>query len=211
MIIEAIRQLALVLTVRTQEPGARVTSVRIASVEAILCEKASGKHIALPGSLEVWREYDALVLRRAGMTEAPYLTAISSGGRTVEAGGFAFTLQRGLPAEMLESVIEGVRHDRQTTGRDWMAVALDDRVLPGDLLIRPRIRGERAHVIGRRRTIKLKNLMIDHRIPSSRRAIWPLVTTPDGAYIWSPGLPPAVEFAAHEKTIDLATLRALPI
>ena len=104
---------------------------------------------------------------------------------------------------------------RQLAGRDWMSVALDDRALPEELVIRPRLRGQRAHVFGQRKTIKLKNLMIDHRIPSSRRATWPLVTTPDGVYIWSPGLPPALEFAAHDETRDvaqrLAILRALAI
>jgi tRNA(Ile)-lysidine synthase len=65
--------------------------------------------------------------------------------------------------------------------------------------------------MGRRRTKKLKNLMIDHKIPSSRRNIWPVVATPDGLYIWSPGLPPAQEFAARDETQGLAILRASAI
>jgi tRNA(Ile)-lysidine synthase len=205
MIIEAIR---LAQTDEEDENSCEVNSVHVAALEGLVTGKASGKHIRLPGLLEGWREYDALVLRRTGIKKAPYHQMINSKCPTAEAGGFAFTLERGLPAEMLGSVIEGVRQQRHTTGRDWMMVALDDRVLPDGLIIRPRLRGERAHVIGRRQTIKLKNLMIDHRIPSSRRATWPLVTTPDGAYIWSPGLPPSVEFAAHDKTQSLATVRA---
>jgi tRNA(Ile)-lysidine synthase len=177
-----------------------------------LTGKTSGKQIDLPGSLEAWRESDALVLRPSrNKKKALYREMINSESHTVVAGGFAFTLERGLPAEMIGSVIEGVRQGVKETGRDWTAVALDDRTLPSQLVVRPRLRGERAHVIGRRRTIKLKNLMIDHRIPSSRRATWPLVTTPDGAYIWSPGLPPSVEFAAHAKTTSLATMRASAI
>jgi len=211
MIIEAIRLTRAGATREEREAGCEVTSVHVAAVEALLAQKASGKHIALPDSLEVWREFDALVLRPIGIKEAPYQWAISSQCPDVEAGGFDFTLERGLPVELLESVIEGTRQEKQLTGRDWMTVALDDRALPEHLVIRPRLRGERAHVIGRRRTIKLKNLMIDHRIPSSRRATWPLVTTPDGAYIWSPGLPPALEFAAHDETQSLATVRASAI
>ena len=209
MIIEAIR-LARAVTHREEcEDGREVTSVHVKAVESLLAQKPSGKHIALPG-LEIWREYDALVIKRGTIRES-YLFTISSDYPAVEAGGFAFTLQRGLAAEQLGSVIEGVRQERETKGRDWMAVALDDRMLPDDLIIRPRLRGERARIIGRQRTIKLKKLMIDHRIPSSRRATWPLVTTPDGTYIWSPGLPPAVEFAAHDKTQNLAIVRASAI
>jgi tRNA(Ile)-lysidine synthase len=208
MIIEAIRLTRAGATREEREAGCEVTSAHVAAVEALLAQKASGKHIALPGSLEVWREFDALVLKPIGIKEATYQAAISSECLNVEAGGFALTLQRGLPVELLESVIEGTRQEKQLTGRDWMTVALDDRALPEHLVIRPRLRGERAHVIGQRRTIKLKNLMIDHRIPSSRRATWPLVTTPDGAYIWSPSLPPALEFAAHDETQSLAIVRA---
>ena len=113
------------------------------------------------------------------------------------------------------SMIEQAQLEAKRIGRDWMSVALDDDALPESLVIRPRLPGERAQVIGHRQLIKLKNLMIDHRIPSSRRATWPLVTTPDGLYIWSPGLPPALEFAAHDETRDvaqsLAILRALAI
>jgi tRNA(Ile)-lysidine synthase len=79
------------------------------------------------------------------------------------------------------------------------------------LAVRPRRPGERAHVLGQKKTIKLKNLMIDHRIPSSRRADWPLVTTLDGSYVWSPGLPPASKFAAHHETQRVAILRAFAI
>ncbi|PYT10319.1 MAG: hypothetical protein DMF60_00485 [Acidobacteria bacterium] len=76
------------------------------------------------------------------------------------------------------------------------------------MIIRPRLPGEKAHVIGHRQLIKLKNLMIDHRIPSSSRATWPIVTTPDGCYVWSPGLPPALKFAAHDGTKRIAIMRA---
>jgi tRNA(Ile)-lysidine synthase len=209
MIIEAIRLARAVANREECEDGREVTSVHVEAVESLLAQKPSGKHIALPG-LEIWREYDALVIKRGTIKES-YLFTISSEYPAVEAGGFALTLQRGLPAAQLGSLIEGVRQEREKTGRNWMAVALDDRRLADELTIRPRLRGERARILGRQRTIKLKKLMIDHRIPSSRRATWPLVTTPDGSYIWSPGLPPAVKFAAHDKTESLAIVRASAI
>ncbi len=212
IIIEAIRLKRLVGSDEVlDDVDGEITSAHIAAVENLLTPGASGKHIALPCSLEVWREFDALVIKTSVIKEAPYRLVISSARPDVEAGGFAFALRRGLAVGMLDSVIEGARLEKQATGRDWMTVALDDRALPEHMVVRPRLRGERAQVIGERRTIKLKNLMIDHRIPSSRRATWPLVTTPDGSYIWSPGLPPSLEFAAHEGAQGLATMRASAI
>jgi tRNA(Ile)-lysidine synthase len=211
MIIEAIRLArAAAVDCEVRDANRELTSVHVEAIDEILRRKESGKHIVLPGSLEVWLDYDTLVVKRSKTTEG-YLAAISAEYPAVEAGGFAFRLERGLPAELLGSVIEGVRQERTITGRDWMSVGLDDSVLPDHLVIRPRLRGERVRVWGQRRTIKLKKLMIDHRIPSSRRATWPVVTTPDGSYIWSPGLPPSVEFAAHDKTQSLAIVRASAI
>lgn len=160
----------------------------------------------------MWRDFDRLVFRLGeGYGETAYQIAISSGNPSCEAGGFKFTLERGLKGELLKSIIEGTPPEKQRPEQDWLVAALDDRALPGHLVIRTRRAGERAHVLGQRRTKKLKNLMIDHRIPSSRRASWPIVTTPDGFYLWSPGLPPALDFSARDETHGLAILRASPI
>src|SRR6185503_3930732 len=118
------------------------------------------------------------------------------------------SLVRGQPGDRLEPAIEQARREKRALGHDWRAAVLDDQLLPERLVVRPRLRGERARVLGHKRTKKLKNLMIDHRIPTSRRAIWPIVATPDGQYVWSPGLPPADEFAARDETHGLAILRA---
>ena len=89
-----------------------------------------------------------------------------------------------------------------------MMAVLDAGTMPSRLVVRPRLAGERARVLGQSQIKKLKNLMIDHKIPSSLRAAWPVVATPGGRYVWSPGLPPALEFAAHDETSGLAILRA---
>jgi len=198
---------------RSKHRGARgeVTSTHIAAIEGLLAGSASGKHIVLPCSLEVWREFDALVIKTGGIINAPYQAAISSDCPDVDAGGFAFTLERDLPVEMLNSIVERTRQAKLGGGKDWLTVALDGRILPLHLVIRPRLSGERAHVLGRRQTIKLKKLMIDHKIPGSRRNSWPILGTPDGDYIWSPGLPPAFKFAAHKGTQVLAVMCASAI
>jgi tRNA(Ile)-lysidine synthase len=205
MIIEAIRRAQA-----TGEgyDGAQITSAHIASVESLFGEQASGKHITLPGRLEAWREFDAVAFVTSACGKKLYEYEIRGAHSSIEAGGFQITLERDRPSDLLGSVIEQTRTEKQRLGRDWMIVALDESALPDRLVVRPRQRGARAHVVGQRKIKKLKNLMIDHRIPSSRRTIWPVVTTPDDCYVWSPGLPPSKEFAARDKTIRLAILRA---
>jgi tRNA(Ile)-lysidine synthetase-like protein len=208
MIIEAI------VRAREANPGqaAQITAAHVASVERLLNDGASGRHIELPGGLQAWREFNALVFRSAGPLRTveglPFESEISASNPTVEAGGFRISLERGIATDQFDRVIGEARLERNRAGRDWMIVALDDCALPERLSVRPRRAGEQAGVLGGRRTKKLKNLMIDHKIPTSRRADWPIVATPDGRYVWSPGLPPAEEFAARDKAKSLARLRA---
>jgi tRNA(Ile)-lysidine synthase len=212
MIIEAIRRLRDSAIVEPEDSPGEVTSTHVASIESLLKPEASGKHVNLPGGFEVWREFDALVFKSRTSIEAlQYQTEINSSSPRVEAGGFAFLLRRGVHGHSLKAIIEETQREAGQSGLDWMTVAVDDRALPECLLIRPRLPGERARVVGQTRTKKLKNLMIDHRIPSSRRANWPIVTTPSGCYVWSPGLPPALQFVARDETTGLAVIRASAI
>jgi tRNA(Ile)-lysidine synthetase-like protein len=216
MLIKAIAQ------AREDSSAAKTTQIdrgHIEMVERLLTEGISGSRIVLPGGFEVWREFDALVLRQSALAPVEgdtgveadsqrYAREISMLAPLVEAGGFNISLVRGQPGDLLLPAIEQARRERDRLGHDWMSAVLDDRLLPERLVVRPRVRGERVRALGHSRTKKLKNLMIDHRIPTSRRAIWPVVATPDGQYVWSPGLPPADEFAARDETHGLAILRA---
>jgi len=205
MIIEAIRP-------ADSDSEGLLTSVNIHAVEKLLKPNASGKHLTLAGGVEVWRDFDDLVVKKAKTgNNSGYCEVFNENSGEVRAGGFSFSLTRGIAGKMLESIrIEGLSN-RLKSGSDWTLAALDNEMLPREMVIRPRRKGERAKVLGARGTIKLKNLMIGHRIPSSRRTSWPLVTTIDGAYIWSPGLPPSQEFAAREEGQSLAILRASAI
>jgi tRNA(Ile)-lysidine synthase len=215
MIIKAIERARA--GVRGGEPSEQVGRVHLEAVEELMRDGASGSRIMLPGSFEVWREFDALVFLPTGSPatssggqdeSTEYLFEISVLSPLAEAAGFGISLVRGQPGDLLQPAIEQARRERERLGSAWMTAVLDDRLLPDRLVVRPRKRGERARVLGHKQTKKLKKLMIDHRIPTSRRAIWPIVATPDGQYVWSPGLPPADEFAARDETHGLAILRA---
>ncbi|HEX8091248.1 MAG TPA: tRNA lysidine(34) synthetase TilS [Blastocatellia bacterium] len=210
MIIEAIRRERAARLTRSAG-GAQITSAHVASVESLLSGQVSGNRVTLSGGLDAWREFDAIVFMpsaRGDSTGGLYEYEISGSHTHVETSGFHISLERDVPSHMLESIINQSRERRRRTGSDWMTAALDECALPDRLIIRPRRAGARARVLGQRKTKKLKNLMIDHKIPPSRRSAWPVVTTPDDCYVWSPGLPPALEYAARDKSTRLAILRA---
>ena len=203
MIIEAIRR------ERGSKGRGEIESKHVTAVEGLLDEMMSGASLHLPGGLEAWREFDMLVFRHRRENEwAGCERAFDAACSRVEAGGMEITIDRGQPGNLLQASVTQARSEARRSGRDWTVVVLDDRLLPETLVVRARRKGERARVCGQRKIKKLKNLMIDHKIPSSRRAVWPIVATPDGRYIWSPGMPPAVEFAACDETLSLAILRA---
>lgn len=181
--------------------GAGLTAKHFEQIEGLLREDMSGKRIELPGGLEVWREFDLLAFRDLA-EDAQYCASISADNSPVRVAGFEFELIRGIPASQFSSLMEEARRSKEA-GRDWMMAVLDDLALPDYLLIRPRRRGERASP-----TKKLKSLMIDYGIPAGRRRSWPVLATPDGLYVWSPGLPPSSRFRASEESSGLAILRA---
>jgi tRNA(Ile)-lysidine synthetase-like protein len=211
MLIEAIQRVrAIADTSGNQEISAK----HVAAVQSLLDEQTSGKRLQLPGGLEVWREFEAIIFKRIdeGVSELAargYAFELSAAHSQVEAGGLLLTIERGQPVGQLSSLLDQAQGMKKRRGRDWLMAVLDDDALPAALIVRPRQRGARARVSGHRKTIKLKKLMIDHTIPASRRAAWPVVMTTDDRYVWSPGLPPAVDFAARDETRTLAIVRAL--
>jgi tRNA(Ile)-lysidine synthase len=217
-----------------KQPTSEITFVHLEAVENLLQTGVSGQRVMLPDGLEVWREFDALAFV---YTEQPWLAKQDGAGREgltgshkppldgseqefsyeywlgkeqpiIEVAGIRIRLSRRQPCAMLAEVLDEARLEKARSGSDWKTAALEDALLPEKLLIRPRKSGERVLVCGLRKIIKLKKLMIDHKIAPSRRASWPIVVTLDGEYVWSPGLPPALKFAAHDKTQSLAILRA---
>jgi len=187
--------------------GGEITSSHVSSVVGLIRGGRSGKHLELPGGIRVWNGGQFVVIDN--QTPGPYEVELTAGGSRVQAGGFRIRLERSLPAILSENLIKAARLDKARTGIDWRMAVLDDSLVPDVLVIRPRLPGERARVIGQPGSNKLKKLMINHKIPVSRRAFWPLAFTRDGRYVWSPGLPPSVDFAANRETRSLAILRVI--
>jgi tRNA(Ile)-lysidine synthase len=207
---QAILNRAIIKALR-KVPGAsgEISSKHILAVESLIRYGRSGKHAELPGNIRVWREGHSILIDKVTDISSPYETELTGNTQSVRAGGFLITIERNLPRLAFEEALGRVQSQKARTGRDWEIAVLDDFRLPDTLIVRPRRAGERAQVIGQAGSNKLKNLMISHRIPVSRRAFWPLASTRDGLYVWSPGMPPSVEFAANRETRALAVLSAI--
>ncbi|MEW6208153.1 MAG: tRNA lysidine(34) synthetase TilS [Acidobacteriota bacterium] len=198
MIIEAIRQAGAA--------SDRIGSKHVAAVDQLLEERQSGSRIVLPRRIEVWREFDRIVFRRRSNESEYYQYRFDS--QQIEAGRLRISLKRGEDGKFFSSLIEEARREKDHRGRDWMMAVLDDDRLPRCLVVRTRRAGERVCVKKNTVAKKLKSLMIDHKIPASRRASWPVVASAEGRYVWSPGMPPDKELIADRYARRLAILRA---
>jgi tRNA(Ile)-lysidine synthetase-like protein len=227
MIIEAVGQLVHESPGFRNGAGGQLTAQQISALEGLLDANKSGKRVEVARGVTAWREFDQLVLlkrvtRESGSGSDPsprgQVGECSSANQAevgefgplnavVDFGGLQIAIDRRGDNTLLAEAMSEANTSRER-GRDWMIAILDEDALPQRLLVRARLAGERVIVKGRTRTKRLKSLMIDHRIPPSRRASWPVVTTPDDRYVWSPGLPPAEEFAVRDRTRLVAILRA---
>src|SRR5581483_4121039 len=202
------RRMLLEAARRARVVGGEITAKHVSALQSLLGEKGRGKRVQLPCGLEVWREFEALVFKRDSEAADDYAFELSASQPAVEAGGLRLIIERGLPASQMPALIEQAARLKTERRRDWMMAVFDDEALPASLMVCPRPQGARARLAGHQKTIKLKKLMIAHTIPVSRRATWPVVMTTDQRYVWSPGLPPAVDFAARADTRSLAIVRA---
>jgi tRNA(Ile)-lysidine synthase len=200
VILKALREVS--------SPGHEMTSTHIEAVDALILGGRSGKQVELAGGVRVWRERDRLVIEKQTDEPMPREIELTGTSSAVMAGGFLISLERSVPQTMFEEIVNRAKSQRVRDIRDWTIAVLDDSLIPDTLIIRSRRPGERAQVIGQTGVNKLKKLMISHKIPVSRRASWPLAFTRDSRYVWSPGMPPSVEFAVNRETRSLAILSA---
>ena len=76
------------------------------------------------------------------------------------------------------------------------------------LLVRTRQPGDHFRPVPSCHRMKLKTLMIRHKIPRSKRDTWPVVVTEDDRLVWVPALPVARDFAAPPGAAPRAWLLA---
>lgn len=165
----------------------RIEAVHLTAIEALLAPGQSGRYIQLPGGGKVAREFDLLRFQaQAPMTQvlAPIVLPSES---WQPFGEFHFYLQRHLAPAHAAQVASG--------DPDLFVAVLRECSALNTLQIRPRKPGDAYIPSGHSHTIKLKTLLIRHKIPWQTRDTYPVLATQAGKILWAPGLPIAREFA----------------
>jgi tRNA(Ile)-lysidine synthase len=144
---------------------------------------ASGRRVSLPGGVVMEVGYETLDFRRdpsPPTADWPQLASAIPLGLPVP-GTVQLAGQWRLLAEPLKDVdLTAIAGNADP----WMAyVALDDSAA---LVVRPRQPGERIRPLGLGGATRLKEVMIDRKIPAAARALWPLVAT-DEHPVWLAG------------------------
>jgi len=143
--------------------------------------KRSGHSIDLPGRLVASLEFGELTLRRTGPGPMPDFC------HNLAIPGSCVVPEFGLEFRAAPGPWPVAKPDRSVNA------ILDADKLPSSLLVRPRRAGDRYGGPGHR---KVKNMLIDARIPLSTRPSQPMVVAGD-AVVWIPGFLPARPFRAR--------------
>jgi len=169
------------------QTGSHPESAHLEAVEGLIEHGRSGRRIELPGGWIVVREFDLLTLRRSSESSPPPEPLVLTEDVPISFGDFILTLHRE-PTFNINDVKE--------TNADY--VMLDADASAGPIRVRARKPGDAYIPAGGRHRIKLKTLMIRHKIPLHLRDTYPVVTATDDSIIWAPGLPPAEGRSAVE-------------
>ena len=182
---------------RVKPSSGQLTSQHVDAVLELARTAATGKHLPLPGGLEVRREHDALLFQPASVS-----------GRTPKrrADEFAFTLD--LSTSDTRIAVQKLNCAFRFRVIDWSPntsdtietrSVLDRDALPAPFVLRNWRPGDRFRPLGHRSSHKLKQLLRKLRISGDRRVGWPVLTAGD-KIAWCRGLPIAAEFVATEGT-----------
>jgi tRNA(Ile)-lysidine synthase len=174
----------------------RIDATHLAAIENLILSGQSGQLIELPGNWRVTREFDRLSLSRKMKTPQDKPKPMSlSRNDGLESGGFIFSIKRRVPRESLNII----KHKDSAVS----SVLLRECEELNNLILRTRSPGDAYIPLGRDHKIKLKTLMIRHKIPLTQRDTYPVIVTADDRIVWVPGLPVARQFAASDEESEM--------
>ncbi len=137
-------------------------------IQALITSRKSNAFIYLPNEVKVVKSYDKLHLVIESGEVASY---------EIELIDYAF-LPNGKHLEVVEHMDEN--------GNDICRLSSKDVTLP--LYVRTRKHGDKIELLGTKGHRKIKDIMIDKKIPLEERELWPIVTDSKGEIVWLPGL-----------------------
>jgi tRNA(Ile)-lysidine synthase len=173
-----------------------IARVHIESILYLCLQAQSGERILLPQNNVAIRQFDELLLlHREFEPVKPYRYELEVPGSCYVAEAAAT-----FRAEICDAL-------PGSAGGDGIARAyLDPSVLQYPLVIRSRAPGDRYGGAGHR---KVKKMLIDGKIPLSRRDLLPMVVS-GGAVAWIPGFKPAKSFGSRDPGKPCVRIECFP-
>ncbi len=137
-------------------------------IHELITSRKSNAFIYLPNEVKVIKSYEELRLVIEAGEVASY---------EIELIDYAF-LPNGKHLEMIDKTEEN--------GNDICRLASSEVSLP--LYVRTRKHGDKMELLGTIGHRKIKDIMIDAKIPIDERELWPIVVDSKGEIVWLPGL-----------------------
>lgn len=178
-----------------------LTNISLQNVESALalCEGPSGREVHLPGDLRVLREFDHLTfLSKRGAPGFCYRLTIP---------GEVYVGEVGKRVKVRRVAAQRVEVDRQRQTADTKSVLL--KLEGDDLVVRNRRPGDRYARSARYPKTKLKKLLLEQRIPRSKRDRL-LVLEFGGEIVWVEGFPPSPAYrvtATDETAVEVEIIK----
>lgn len=191
-----------------QAAGVSLETVHLVALERLASRSQSGRQCELPGGWCVTREFDELRLTHAKTATLPEAsTLLPQVWRTagaIEFGGYKFALRRDLARA------EGEQLAAEASKSSW-AVLLGESSVLDELALRTRQAGDAYVPAGRHRPVKLKTLLIRHKIAKAVRDGYPVLVAKmkeEEVILGGPGLPVAAAFVLPPDSSTCALLMA---
>jgi tRNA(Ile)-lysidine synthase len=172
----------------------------VAAMLELIAEGPPQGRLALPGGLELMKEYQVLrlVKRKRKWKPAPC---------------YSYALQIGTPLSIPESGLT-VCSERMAAPLAHLPDSLSDAVfdaalLPRTLTLRNFRRGDRYRPLGMPGHRKVKDLFVEKKVPFSVRATLPLLLAGD-EILWIPGLGRSETAKIGPETEEILRLRVIP-
>lgn len=180
----ALRRRLLRRAIAEVSPGVPDSGFRALEAARLSAEKGvTGTQVSLPGGLVLRVSYDRLVIAAAAADLAAGFpqTLMVEPLKLPVPGVVGLANGWQLEAEPVEFVDQ---HQIQIMSDRWTVFISRD--LGDKLLVRSRRKGEKMQPLGLNGKTKLKEIMIDRKIPAYLRERWPVVAVP-GHVVWLPG------------------------
>ncbi len=178
----------------------------VAHVEQVIhlaSESTSGRRVELPGGILAERNFGELIFSRGAAART--VPGLQENRRRLSTYEYVVRLPDLGAATVsipeLGSCFRLKVIDWTLTASDTKrdGEALDADLLRAPLILRNWRPGDAYRPCGSRQTRKLKRMFLAGRVPSGKRAGWPVLES-GGQVIWARGMPLADDFCAREKT-----------